>query len=204
MQLVQEAAFGEGTALGSPLFGDAFKLSVVDILAYRSAHFVQENLIVAGSGISQDRLKALLQHHVARLPNGAAAPAAPGLQYVGGELKVRTDLGGASQLAVAFPIASGSVGKVDTRSYVLACKAEAGFLVAGKVLVAALNRRLTQQQVCAEAFLHGFRHGGILGIRATGSSSTATAQLQSAVTALKALSSAADLSAARTKVHCIL
>jgi hypothetical protein len=108
---VQEAAFGEGSALGaSTLASSLKKLSVAETLKYRAPHFVRGNLVVSANGLAQDRLDAAVGKHINEVPAGAAvAPAA--FNFVGGEVKVRTDLDGSSRLALAFPVPAGDAGE---------------------------------------------------------------------------------------------
>lgn len=119
-QLVQEAAFGETSALGAPrLATNLKKLSVAEVLAYRQAHFVRNNVVVAASGgISQGALDAAVSKHIKAVPAGqAASPAAS--SFVGGEVKVRVDLDGASRFGLAFPVPAGDAGKFGRR---MGCK----------------------------------------------------------------------------------
>eukprot|EP01039_Chlorochromonas_danica_P001985 gene1985-2165_t len=182
-ELVLEAAFGEGSPLGTPLFGNLAGPSVEEALAYRTAHFVQENVVVAGSGISQDRLKALLALHVARIPGAAGkVQQAPEFNYVGGDLKVRADLDGASQLALSFPISSG----VNGNAY--------------RILANALSATFAKKQICATPFVQTFSKGGLLGLKAWGPAATATKNLQAAVGELKVLANGGDFASSRNKV----
>ena len=110
MQLVQEAAYGEGSPLGSSVLShNLSKLSMHEVLQYRHAHFVRNNLVVAANGLSQDRLEALLTKGGARIHEGAAHAAAAS-PYVGGEVKVRTDLNGLTHVALGFPVPAGEAG----------------------------------------------------------------------------------------------
>lgn len=110
-QLVQEAAFGEDSPLGAPrLASKAKKLSVDQVLEYRTARFVRGNLVVAANGISQANLDATLSKHAGVVPAGSA-PAVPPSPYKGGEVKVRTDLDGTSRLGLAFPVPAGEDGE---------------------------------------------------------------------------------------------
>lgn len=201
--MVLEAAFGEGSPLGTPLFGNIAGPSVEEALAYRTAHFVQENVVVAGSGISQDRLKALLALHVARIPSAAGkVQQAPELKYVGGDLKVRADLDGASQLALAFPISSGVNGK-DIFTYLSVYSVSpCDFLGnAYRILANALSATFAKKQICAAPFVQTFSKGGLLGVKAWGPAATATKNLQAAVGELKVLAKGGDFTSSRNKVR---
>lgn len=72
-------------------------------MEYRSAHFVQENIVIAGSGISHDRLKSIVDLHVKKVPTGALAKHRES-KYIGGDFKVRADTNGATRMAIAFPV----------------------------------------------------------------------------------------------------
>jgi predicted Zn-dependent peptidase len=116
-QLVQEAAFGDGSAYGSSAMSHNLKkLSLEEVLQYRKAQFVAGNVVVVSSGgVSQANLEGAINKHAKLLPAGqGSTPAAP--KFVGGEVKVRTDLEGNSRLAVAFPVPAGDAGKQLHRS----------------------------------------------------------------------------------------
>ena len=112
-QLIQEAAYGETSPLGSSLYAPSLKaLAVPDVLAYRSTHFVKSNIIVTANGISNDRLKEIIDAKGHLIPDGPTTPAvalAPS-PYVGGDIKVRVPLSGTSHVALAFPVPSGDAG----------------------------------------------------------------------------------------------
>lgn len=177
-ELLVEAAYGEGSAYGSPLFGNYTKLSVDSIMEYRNAHFTQENLIVVGSGVSQEVLKASVAKHAAAVAKGAAV-ALPALKYIGGDLKVRADLGGKTQMALGFPVSNGN---------------------ASKVLVHALDSALKHKKIHAKTCLQTFAQGGLLAIHAHGCATSSLSSLQAAVAELKALSSAEDFYGAAAAV----
>lgn len=113
-QLLHEAAFGEASALGSSIYAPNLKkLSVSDVLQYRAAHFVQGNVVVSGNGIAQERLDAAVNQWASAIPAGAARPV-PTSAFVGGEVKVRTDMGGASRFGLAFHVPAGDAGTYIT------------------------------------------------------------------------------------------
>jgi predicted Zn-dependent peptidase len=110
--LVHEAAYGESSALGHSVFGsDLSKVCVQQVLAYRNANFLRENLVIAASGISADTLKKIVASSSGAFVSKSNKPttfaASP---YVGGEVKVRADLNGSTNLAVAFPVPAGEAG----------------------------------------------------------------------------------------------
>ncbi len=119
-QLLHEAAFGEASALGSSAFASNLnKLAVADVLQYRASHFVQGNVVVAGNGISQDRLDAAVNKGASAIPAGAARTQAASA-FVGGEVKVRTDLEGSSRFGLAFHVPAGEAGTCISNA-VLCC-----------------------------------------------------------------------------------
>jgi len=172
-ELVQEAAYGETSPLGGSRFApNLSKLSVPSVLEYRAAHFVRSNLVVAGSGISHAALDALVEKSASQIPDGAA-PALATSTFKGGDVKVRTDANGPSQLALAFPVPAGDAGK----PYM--------------VLHALLSAKLRSQQVCASAFLTSFSGsaGGLVGMQSAGSATDAAKYIAIAVAELKAIAS---------------
>ena len=114
IQLIQEAAFGETSPLGSSLYAPSLQsLAIPDVLAFRSAHFVKSNIIVTANGISNDRLKEIIDAKGHLIKDGPTTPAvalAPS-PYVGGDVKVRVTALGTSHIAIAFPVPSGDAGK---------------------------------------------------------------------------------------------
>jgi len=145
---------------------------VPSVLEYRAAHFVRSNLVVAGSGISHAALDALVEKSASQIPDGAA-PALATSTFKGGDVKVRTDANGPSQLALAFPVPAGDAGK----PYM--------------VLHALLSAKLRSQQVCASAFLTSFSGsaGGLVGMQSAGSATDAAKYIAIAVAELKAIAS---------------
>lgn len=150
MQLLFEAAYGESPLGASKFAANLKKLSVADVLQYRAAHFVRGNVVVVGNGVAQEQLEAALNKSVSALPEGPAA-ALPGSAYVGGDIKVRSDLDGASYFGLAFPVPAGDAGK------------------AYKVLNALVGEKLASQKVNAKNFIHTFAGttGGIFGVEAS-------------------------------------
>lgn len=146
-ELLFEAAYGD-SPLGSSRFASNLKkLSVADVLKYRATHFVRGNVVVVGNGIGQEQLEAAINKSVTALPDGPAV-ALPASTYVGGDVKVRTDLDGASLFGLAFPVPSGDASKPF------------------KILNALIGEKLASQNVCAKNFIHSFAAGGIFGVEA--------------------------------------
>lgn len=178
-ELVCEAAYGETSPLGASMFAaNLRKLSVPSVLAYRAAHFVRSNVVVAASGgISHSALTSLVEKYSAAIPaaSGAAptSTASSSSEYLGGDVKVRTDSDGISNIAIAFPVPAGDAAK----PYIIL-----------KALIAA---HLQKQGVCALPFLCQFKSGGILGIQASGNAAFATSVLEGAVSEIKAVAAKA-------------
>jgi predicted Zn-dependent peptidase len=182
--LVYEAAFGEGSSLGAPIYSSNLqKLSVPAILDFRAQSFVRENMVVVASGISQTQLASALANAATVLPGGAA-PAARPASFVGGEVRVRAEVDGGAHVAVAFPVPAGDAGKPY------------------RVLKSLIGAKLASQQMCATTFLnlHNGAHGGLFGVEAAGAQ--AEAQLQAVVAELKAIASQCpDIEGAKQKVR---
>lgn len=105
LQLLYEAAYGEGSALGSsPYALDLGSLDVKDVLAFRARNFVAPNITVIGNGLSAESLEKL----ASGITSGAAASSES--PYVGGVARRRVDAGGRLHTVVAFPAASGQKG----------------------------------------------------------------------------------------------
>lgn len=174
---IHEAAYGEGSAFGSNgLAHNLKKLNVDEVLAYRQAHFTRENLtVVTNGGITADAVKKILDVQLAHFPTkgGNKGLTLPSATFVGGEAKIRADLDGKTHLAVAFPTPAGDAGK------------------AYQVLAGVINARVATQGICAGAFTHTYKTGGLVGVRASGSVGTATEQLQKVLREVKAIANGA-------------
>lgn len=184
MQLLHETAFGEVSPLGGAQFAaNLDNLSTEAILEYRANHFVRNNLVIAANGASVEQIKQLSDLYTARLAGAEGAKVLPESVYVGGDNKVRADLGGKTNLVVAFNVPSGSNGK------------------AFQVLSEVLGSRLAGKGVCASSFIHQHSKTGLLGVHTSGCASTASKNLQTAVEELKAIAAGAgDITSAKTKV----
>ncbi len=109
-ELLYEAAYGEATAMGSPVYSNNMsKVDVEDVMAFRSKNFVSNNVVISATGISFEEMKRYVDCHFFNMTSGAQAAA--GGAYVGGDMKVRVDLDGDSYLAVGFPVPSGAAGE---------------------------------------------------------------------------------------------
>lgn len=177
-ELVHEAAFGETTGFGSSVYAEDLKnLKVADILAYRGAHFVKENLVVAVDGVSSEEFKKILTAYAGQVPSGSAQ-AVGKADFVGGEVKVRNSSVGTSHVALAFGIPAGPAGK------------------AYEVLNATLASRLQKKKVCASTFQNKYHNGGFFGLQTRGEASDIDRILRASIDELKAIAS--DASAAET------
>lgn len=173
--LVHEAAFGEASALGNNgLAHNLKKLDVSEVIQYRNAHFVKENIVVASSGgVSAATLKQLVQ--ASGINSKSAQPVSPATSaFIGGEIKVRADLDGNTNLAVAFPAPAGEAGK------------------AYQVLAAVLSSRVAAQSICAAPFSFSYSKSGLIGVRTTGTVAVATEQLTKILAQLKAIAAGAS------------
>jgi predicted Zn-dependent peptidase len=184
VELIHETAFGETSPLGASFYNlNLDHLSTDSVLEYRANHFLRNNLVIAGNGISTEALKSLTDKYVNEIAAGASAGSLPSSTYTGGDNKVRVDLGGKTNLAVGFHAPVGSNGK------------------AYEVLRELLSTRLAGKGVCASAFHFEHSKNGLLGVHTTGCPQTATKNLHSAVEELKAIASGSvDATAAKNKV----
>jgi predicted Zn-dependent peptidase len=110
--MIHEAAFGERSPLGSSIYAeDLDSLSPAAVSSFRSTNFVASNLVVSLSGgVPHDQVKKMIETHFCSLPaskNNAVRPASP---YIGGDRKVRINLGGETYMSLAFPTPAGEGG----------------------------------------------------------------------------------------------
>ena len=105
-QLIHEAAYGEGSPLGSSIYADSLEsLAPADVLAYRHKYFTATNTIVTSSGgLPHADLKALTECYFSGLPKGE--PSSFPSPFIGGEARVKAAAEGA-YAALAFGTAAG-------------------------------------------------------------------------------------------------
>ena len=181
LELLYEAAYGENTPLGSPVYADDLTdLSVASTLGFRKSNFTANRLVVSATGLSIDTLKTLAELYLHALPSGNSALLAPQSPYVGGDVKLRDKSVGASHLAVGFPVPAGA----GSEAYTVL-----GALLASKV--AALPVPKDSVSVLLE--------GGLLGFYAKGDAAAASGYLEAAVAELKAAAGSSNSDAAKTK-----
>lgn len=111
MQYLHEAAYGELTPLGGSLYADHLdNLAEWEVSKFAAKTFVTGNIIVSGTGVSHDYLKQLVDTLFVAIPKGPATSTKS--DYVGGDIRIRKDLGGTSYVGLAFPIGSTTSGQV--------------------------------------------------------------------------------------------
>lgn len=112
--MLHEAAYGDGTPMGSSLYAsDLKKLDVGDVMEYRLRNFKTDNLTVLANGLALDTLEGTTKRF---LDSAEAVPvtAIPSA-FTGGSVRVRADLGGDTHVAVAFPAQAGAAGESCSR-----------------------------------------------------------------------------------------
>ena len=192
LELLAEAAFGENTALGSPVRPPTDSLTAADVAGYRKANFTAANVVVAASGVGIDTLKTWAELYLHGLPaSTGSAPALPAASspYVGGDFKVRDNSVGATHLALGFPVPKGAAAEPY------------------RVLYSALSAKLAAFPVpknSLSVFLDVGASGGLLGFYATGSAAAAAGHLEAAVAELKAAAAGTGAGAEGAKVKTAL
>lgn len=168
-ELLHEAAYGEVSPLGSSRFATSVKkINMDSVLEYRSTNFVSSNLVVTANGISQDKLKSLMTLHGDLLPSGPTTPL-PSSPYIGGDVRVRVDLDGSTNLGLAFPVPVGEAGKPYW------------------IISELLSNKFQKDKICASSSVYSYSTGGLLTVTTSGSVSEATRYLQLAVAEIKSI-----------------
>eukprot|EP01041_Mallomonas_annulata_P003256 gene3256-6443_t len=109
-ELLHESIFGEASPLGSSLYASNIdNVSYESLLQYRSKQFLAGNVTVIGSGIAHSALQSLVEGNIC-LPSGSTPVAVS--PYTGGEMRHRSDLGGVTHAALAFPVSGNNAVKV--------------------------------------------------------------------------------------------
>ncbi len=175
VELLHDAAFGEGTPLGASAYASTLdKLCQDEVMAYRQAHFTAPRITVAASGgLSHDSLKQMVECYLYSVPAGAAS-AVPASPYQGGDMKVRADLDGQTYLGLAFPVPAGDAAKPYS------------------VVHSALSSKIASMGLPSgslSAFYAPYSTGGIFGVYASGTPAAASSALEAAVAELKAIAS---------------
>lgn len=120
--MLLEAAYGEETGLGSPSFAlNLENLSTENVLAFREKQFVASNIVVSGSGISQEKLEAAIAANENVLQK-ASVTALGKTAYSGGYVRVRKDLDGKTVVGLGFPVVSGVDSKTSVTSFFFVLK----------------------------------------------------------------------------------
>lgn len=170
--LLHEAAYGENSPLGKPVNNaSALKADVCDIMAFRSRQFVAGNIVVTASGVSHENFKSAVNGAFTSL--SGTATAVDSSPYIGGDIKVRTDLNGMSHAGIAFPVPGG----------------------AGAGAYAVLANHLSSVSGIFP-FHHQYSDSGIFGFRCAGTPTETAAYLEAGIHALKASGSASSKAAA--------
>jgi hypothetical protein len=171
--LLHEAAYGENSPLGKPVLNSAcLNAATCDIMSYRGNTFAANNLVVTGTGISHDNLRALVDANFSSMKSGAKIIAAPS-PFVGGETKVRADLSGVTHAGIAFSVSSGAASAFA----VLANKFSAGIDGVPKNAMSVFHNQFTDS--------------GIFGFKFHGTAQETAAYIEAACNALKNISIAA-------------
>jgi len=202
VELLHEAAFGETSPLGSSKYAQNLdRLDTQHVLGYRATHFLADNIIVAASGISHDKLKSLVDKYVGDIKQCTASqthtnvelqvspiptPKSPTIcpldapsPYVGGIAKLRLDLDGVSHTGLAFPIPTGA----SVRPYLV------------------LNGLLSEKFGDNSMSLNHYSNGGLISFYTSGSASTVGSNLKAVIEFLQNVAKGSvDVIAAANKV----
>ena len=176
--LLHEAAYGENSPLGRPCKAtSSLRAEVCDIMAFRAGAYTAGNLVITGSGISHETLRNAVDGTFTLSEGKSAVPTSA---YTGGDIKVRTDMGGVSHAGIAFPVPAGAgAGAYSVLAHHLAVNGVAG-VPAGSI----------------KAFHHQYSDSGIFGFRFHGTAAETAQYAQAAIAALKAAGSASNKGAA--------
>lgn len=184
-ELLHEAAYGDGTPMGSSLFAsDLKKLDVGDVMEYRLRNFRTNNLSVLADGVALNSLESSVKGFLGSSENApvTSIPSA----FTGGSVRVRADLAGDTHVAVAFPAQAGAAGK------------------AYAVLKEVLASRLSSSNAVgsyASAFTIPYSDGGLIGAYCAASSVTGAEELVgNVIKELKTIATSCDVTSAANKV----
>lgn len=183
-ELLHEAAYGDGTPMGSSMYSsDLKKLDVGDVMEYRMRNFKTNNLLVLADGVALNSLESSLRvlgagepTPVASIPSG----------FTGGSVRVRADLNGDTHVAIGFPSQAGAAGKAYT--------------VLSEILSSRLQSKSTAGSY-ASAFNMPYSDGGMVGAYVASSSISGTEDcIGMVVEELKDIAASCDVTAAVNKV----
>jgi predicted Zn-dependent peptidase len=184
-ELLHEAAYGDGTPMGSSLYAsDLKKLDVGDVMEYRLRNFKTNNLTVLANGLALTSLETSVKSFLpsSETPSLTSIPS----NFTGGSVRVRADLAGDTHVAVAFPAQAGSAGKAYT--------------VLKEVLASRLKGSNSVGNY-ASVFSIPYSDGGLIGAYCASSSVAGAEELISKVVReLKAIATSCDVAMAANKV----
>lgn len=183
--MLHEAAYGDGTPMGSSLFAsDLKKLDVGDVMEYRLRNFKTNNLTVLADGLALNSLESSVKGFLGSAEATPVTSIPSG--FTGGSVRVRADLAGDTHVAVAFPTQSGAAGKAYT------------------VLKEVLASRLKGTNAVgsyASAFSIPYSDGGLIGAYCAASSVSGAEDLVGTVIKeLKAIATSCDVTSATNKI----
>eukprot|EP01038_Epipyxis_sp_PR26KG_P004996 gene4996-6981_t len=168
LQLIDEAAYGEVSPKGSSIYASNLKkLTSDDVVEYRTSHFTRKNLVITANGISSDQLQPIVNNLSGVIIEGSpvVSPASP---YVGGEVKIRTDLNGKTYTSLAFPVPTGT--SESAKPF--------------RVLEGLLAAKLKANKIPAKSF---FKDGSLIGVAFSGTPEKVSSTLELVLSELKAI-----------------
>lgn len=200
-ELVHEASFGENTPLGGSVYAPSLNgLLATDVLHFRNTQFSANNLLIAVHGACS--ASAVVDQIQAQTANGLAVgdAASFGAGFIGGEMRVRESIGGATKASLAFSAPAGNSGKAYEvlRSIVnsrVASPAQSH-----------LHSKVHHYQSNAEwtdTFFNAYQATGLFGVNFTGDAKYVRTGLESFVNVLKAVAggcTAEDLALAKNRL----
>eukprot|EP00903_Cladosiphon_okamuranus_P013215 g12326.t1 len=168
------AAFGDSYSLGKPLTPGPCKLSADGLKEFRDARYKAPGITVVGVNVPHEELKSQAEAALEAADSSAPAARTPA-KYVGGELRVKSDVGSTS-VSMAFAGPAGSDASAP----------------AYEVLGALLGARAAAAAPSAAGFSVSYTDAGLVGVTGTCSNGEAGALAQALASCFSGLDKASD------------
>ncbi|CAM9616403.1 unnamed protein product [Ectocarpus sp. 12 AP-2014] len=168
------AAFGDALSLGKPLTPGLSSLSADGLKEFRGARYKAPGITVIGVNVPHEDFKSQAEAALEAADSSAPAARSPA-KYVGGELRVKSDVGSTS-VSMAFAAPSGSDASAP----------------AYEVLGALLGARAAAAAPSASGFSVSYTDAGLVGVTGTCPSGQAGALSQALASCFSGLATASN------------
>lgn len=184
-------AFGEESAYGSSFYADSVDDVIPEsVLKFREERFTSPNLSVSLNGVPHETAVALTECYFLNLPNRQPLLDSPSPLYLGGSLRVKANVNGATYAGLAFPIDSkdGEFFVLNICHFITTVTFTADYYGLYQSLTYLISKRGLSKGAITP-FYTPYSKGGLIGFFCGGTASSVSENLQAAVLDLKQIAS---------------